>query len=872
MIVLDFKTSFRSLTTIDDEYYDPFPWQARLYELMWSGVIPGALDIPTGLGKTSVMAIWLLARAVGAKVPRRLIYVVDRRAVVDQATRYAQILRERLENETCKQIRDGLGLKGLLPISTLRGQFADNQEWLADITSPAIIIGTVDMIGSRILFQGYGVSTTMRPMQAALLATDSLLVLDEAHLSQPFARMVEQVCMRTGPDGLRMMTLSATHETQGNTFRITKEDHLSAIVRRRLEARKTLTIEDRPGAKPDEFAKAAFDLLQEHPGARILVYRNSFDDAVKIGTALHKLTKKSSTRVILLTGQRRGIERDALVTILEEAGFVGSNTERNSDGAILVATSAGEVGIDLDADHMLCDMVSWERMVQRLGRVNRRGDGDATVTVWDLADAHDEAESDRRKATRTLLMRLPGEETKQAGPAALSEVNGLSDAKDASTPAPLYPALTGPLLDAWAMTSLQEHDGRPEVEPWLRGWVKRTEPQTTIVWRAHLPTCLANGKVTVDAPNFKNYLVAAPLKPSEKLESSSKRTIKWLKDCGRRLAKRRTEGLPALAEADIAVLIFSADGNLVKWLTFRSLEDGLQNLKQDEISGRTMIVRQSVAGLDCDRNEKSGPVAGSGVLEAKVDALPPTADTAPDQFKDTGWRIATLARKDETLVASEDGPQIARFVTRLGAGGEELEGFAVLRKQSGQHECENARTFTGTPQSLFDHTEEVLNCVTDFAESLGLDVSLKEALRTAARHHDQGKAAEVWQHSAGAEQSGGPWAKTSGHKAQWNRLQGYRHEFGSLVNLDSRNDLPEKTRDLILHLVAAHHGRARPLLSHKGLDDLPPTRASAIAGDAALRFARLQQHYGPWKLAWLEAVLRAADQKASRAHEERSHG
>ena len=54
------------------------------------GKLPPAVDIPTGLGKTAVMAIWLLARAAGARLPRRLVYVVDRRAVVDQATDFAE--------------------------------------------------------------------------------------------------------------------------------------------------------------------------------------------------------------------------------------------------------------------------------------------------------------------------------------------------------------------------------------------------------------------------------------------------------------------------------------------------------------------------------------------------------------------------------------------------------------------------------------------------------------------------------------------------------------------------------------------------------------------------------------------------------------
>jgi CRISPR-associated endonuclease/helicase Cas3 len=176
-----FARDFRHLTG-----HPPFRWQQRLYDRFVIGDLPTALDLPTGLGKTSVMAIWLVASAFTPQLPRRLVYVVDRRTVVDQATAEAEKLCHRLSDRAeLAGLRSALGLSAgaRLPLSTLRGQLADNHAWLEDPTQPAIIIGTIDMIGSRLLFEGYGVSRGMRPYQAGLLGADTLVVLDEAHLS-----------------------------------------------------------------------------------------------------------------------------------------------------------------------------------------------------------------------------------------------------------------------------------------------------------------------------------------------------------------------------------------------------------------------------------------------------------------------------------------------------------------------------------------------------------------------------------------------------------------------------------------------------------------------------------------------------------------
>ena len=150
-----------------------------------------------------VMAIWLISRTFIPNLPRRLIYVVDRRTVVDQATDiaedFAYLLAPDAKNseeiakkkpklaeqkrkfaDTLIDLREALRLAHApLAISTLRGQLADNREWSRDPSCPAIIIGTVDLIGSGLLFSGYRSSYKRRPLEAGFLGQDSLLVLDE---------------------------------------------------------------------------------------------------------------------------------------------------------------------------------------------------------------------------------------------------------------------------------------------------------------------------------------------------------------------------------------------------------------------------------------------------------------------------------------------------------------------------------------------------------------------------------------------------------------------------------------------------------------------------------------------------------------------
>jgi len=518
---MNFNDQFSELTQLPG----PLAWQRRLYdEFLSKGELPSALDLPTGLGKTSVMVLWLMALANGAKLPRRLVYVVDRRAVVDQATKVAEELREALELVSNASLKLQLKLADKkLPISTLRGQFVDNREWLDDPSVPAIIVGTVDMVGSRLLFAGYGVSPKMRSYQGGLLGCDSLIVLDEAHLVPPFEALLDKIetdqASFAGKNSahippFRLLSLSATGRMRGGRAFALQDSDISPckITKRRLEATKTLVIvEVAADEKLEDMLVREAKKIAEHKPARCIVFCNIRDIAEKVAGKL----KDKDIEVELLVGARRVFERQAAYERLKSLGFIAGEKASNPDqSAFLIATSAGEVGVDLDAFDLVCDSVTWERMVQRLGRVNRRGERKAKVVVLlEAIKAPDktilDAIAERNRLERKVGLNKEDEKSlakhiktvekyeqataqvkaKQApfrkllkeganlSPGELRELKlrAMGDQStrsilDAATEKPpLRPELTRALVDAWSMTSLKNHTGRPEVAPWLRG-------------------------------------------------------------------------------------------------------------------------------------------------------------------------------------------------------------------------------------------------------------------------------------------------------------------------------------------------------------------------------------------------------------------
>ena len=276
-----------------------------------------------------------------------------------------------------------------------------------------------------------------------------------------------------------------------------------------------------------------------------------------------------------------------------------------------------------------------------------------------------------------------------------------------------------------------------------------------------------------------------------------------------------------------------------------------------DLAGATLVVDARIRGLK------------AGLLADDVEQRPRTLDDGDLwMLEDDG--ATPVVRFRVRPVAAGVSPSVdrkwrerLRFATEVSEEGEPSR-LLIVEKWRHDATTEEDRS-AGRPQLLEEHQTWAEDRARDLAGRLGLPVRYADMLGIAAGLHDEGKRARRWQRAFNA-QGPGDYAKTRG-PVNTALLDGYRHEFGSLplAEKDGRlRGLPEDLQDLALHLIAAHHGFARPVIGTGGCEDAPPSTLEERARGVALRFARLQRRWGPWGLAWWEALLRAADQQASR--------
>jgi len=825
-ILKDLRAQFTHITGTEE----PFAWQEDLFCLLLNGTPPECVDLPTGTGKTSVMSIWLLALAAQARrggtisLPRRLVWVVDRRVVVDQATHEADRLADRIEKEPgLAGVREALAklCHGIAPddsplaVSTLRGEREDNREWSENPTRPAIVVGTVDMIGSRLLFSGYGDSRRRRALHAGLLGQDTLLVNDEAHLTCAFAALLRRLSAQTGVNRpMRAMLLSATQRDNSGAFPTSLDADLASEeseFAKRYRAVKRLQVLPPSGKPKEEIRRLALK-----PDRRTIVFVRSPEEAREIATAIKN--KYKGAHVPLITGMQRGHERDQLLGDEIVRRFLTNAPPPNdAEPCWLVATSAGEVGINLSADRLITDLDTVDHLLQRFGRLNRFGEteGDAYVIHSPKQVEGKEGDAPRLKAALDYLHGLPN-----VSPEALRDSPPPAEAmSEAPHLAPLLPWQ----IDVWSMTSINASDwpSRPAVEHWLRGDQEGSPPETCVAWREDVDDLASDRVSQTDREEvFECYRVLA----KERLKQYTAALRERLEESSY-LGRR---AILIAADGEIHA------GTLAELLQIRGLSYG------------TLVLPRGVGYLD-----RSG----------MVDWSKSTAELSPEELSNYDVSAMRDERTRVRLSPGEAAPETGlrwRCTVNVSAEDENQEGprwvyFAGKPAQKAPK---------GAPVALVNHQNCVASLAADLAGRLGFDERAARVFEWAGQWHDAGKARDVWQRAAG-NISGPPLAKSL--RLNVRMLGGYRHELGSLLDAESKlpSDFSEGERDLALHLVAAHHGWARPHFIARTFDKTGYRRSERAALDCARRFDRLQRRHGAWGLAYLEAIFRCADAIAS---------
>jgi CRISPR-associated endonuclease/helicase Cas3 len=788
----------------------PFPWQTRLFEELVEGRCPRQIDLPTGTGKTSFMTVWLLALAWQAQadrvaIPRRLIWVVNRRTVVDQATEEAERLAKVLNalgdiDEIAIALKSLSASGTILAVSTLRGEREDKGEWKGDPSQAAIVVGTVDMIGSRILFSGYGDGAYYRPFHAGLLTVDSLLVNDEAHLTPPFAKLLRSIESRNPGEKIGkkfwFVEMSATHsaEDRGERFPSSLDDDCAAsqVFLKRFITAKKLFLELQPDTKKVE--ARMLELAAAEGAARTILF---LEQPEKARDMCSRLLKLFPDRVMLLTGTMRGNERDALT-------FDAFKVEPPEGRFFLVATSAGEVGIDITSERIITGLATVDHLAQRFGRLDRYGKGGAEAHVlYTPADLKKEP----LRATLEYLQELVPEfssktlRERPAGPTAREEQVKTAELHEW-------------LIDLWCQTS-DPVKSYPKVESWLHG-KQEDSAETEVAWRAEV-TQLA--KPGINEEEQTRTLEVFPVLAREKLREPTYRL------------KEKLDELAGI-HGDTRILVRERDGTVTA--------AALKTVAARDDLGYTLLLLP----LDCGGLEQ-------GMFDAAKNAKP-ASDVADGKARGDKSRRRYWIRDGEwsPVVVGEDLPNLfkGRIRQRIVLSSEEEESTLEL-----VYVDEKPEAGPAVESLLTDHLANVGAKAELLARKLvpGLATTFAEA----GKKHDLGKDRDLWQRCMG--RCNGKIVAKSFQAPNPRGMRGYRHELGSV--LDAKD-----AEELVLHLIAAHHGHARPHFETKSADAKYLTRSKAEMEEAPARFARLTEKYGPWGLAYLEAILKAADIWASR--------
>lgn len=780
---------------------EPFPYQRCLAE---DPGLPSLVRAPTGAGKTAAAVLgWLY---------RRRFHPDDRvRAATPRRLVYCLPMRVLVE-QTLDAVRawlKALGITDEVGAFQLMGGVLE-EDWVRSPGRDVALVGTMDMLLSRALNRGYAANRARWPLEFGLINNDCLWIFDEVQLmGNGLASSAQLAAFR--------QSFGTTHPCPSLWMSATVDPTWLATVDHEPPGSVlTLTDADRSGPlgarlrAPKTLRQVVGGrwpddgpqaILERHrPGTLTLVVVNTVERACQLHAGLRR-DAPDGLEVRLLHSRFRPPDRRAAVD--------AALRPIEGMGRIVVATQVVEAGVDTSAATLVTEVAPWTSLVQRFGRCNRFGEHAAGEVWWvDLATEKDAfpyepAELvDARERLRTLEGGSVNPEGLDGlGPGRPPAVRHVLRRPDLLDLFDTEPDLAGNDVD---VSRFIRDDADVDVHVFWRRWEGDTPPED----------------------------LSAPV-PDELCPVPVWEARKFLFGRGRRVGR---------------------------WAGFvwDHLDRSWRRLAAEELHPGAVLLLPAEAGgytpeVGWDRDES-----------AAVEPIPAPAQGAPEEAMDN------------------ESP-------------EEVSGAWVV---------------------LSEHMQNVERRLAELVASVDPDIELwvREALRAAARWHDVGKAHPVFQAALlrtlseheRAARTGTLWAKSAAYNRRINYdRRHFRHELASALALlaapPEAHQLDGVALDLAAYLVATHHGKVRTVIRALRGESRPPELDRRFArgvwdGDPLgpvsfgglsvpelqlrldvmeagrgpdgrhswmERVLRLRDLLGPFRLAYLEALLRVADWEAS---------
>jgi CRISPR-associated endonuclease/helicase Cas3 len=664
--------------------------------------------------------------------------------------------------------------------------------WVRTPDQPLIAVSTVDQVGSRLLFRGYGVTDSMKPVHAALFGCDALYLLDEVHLSQPFLETLTAIGNRYRTWAERpvlspfvVVEMSATPGTpKASTFRLDDIDRVDPTLSRRLLASKPVSLASVSARGFLKEMETRVLSMIDIPGATIAAVVNRVKSARDLHARLSQ-EKRLDGRVHLLTGRMRPFDRDAIEKAILNRIAAGRIRNPEDQPVVVVATQSIEAGADFDFDGLVTECASLDALRQRFGRLDRLGElngaarGAIVVRTDSLKD--DPVYGDAIGLTWEWLCPQADANGLDFGTERLSVPDDAAE-RGLLTPKAHAPILLPSHLDAWVQTNPMPAPD-PDVALWLHG-PKRGTADVQIVWRADLTADLLDRALEPEDPDAEEIAIgmvdAIPPVSAEAMSVPFLAAKRWLE--GRAEPESSdVEGAEVVSEDDLDREFVSAPRSAILWQGEQSSVIRATGLRP----GQTVVVPASYGGIAHGNWAPASPESVDDLAERATISYRrrPVLRIHPaivGEWLGTGVRALAPASQDSEAVDDldavrswleamnlagaargfaeifrqllEDGRSLRVERLPLAPGDDGGEYFLVTgrrrRPQSDgeQHDGEVASSddprssFSGAEVTLADHLAGVADMTRGFAERLGLGAGLIADLGLAAHWHDAGKA------------------------------------------------------------------------------------------------------------------------------------